>query len=282
MIRLKDLNFRFKGAPGFALADMNLEIGQGEFVGVIGSSGAGKTTLTYVLNGVVPHYFGGDFYGRAEVLGLDTIEAGPARLSQVVGSVFQDIDGQMVASIVEDELLFGLENFGVPRGEIEARLDMALDTLGISALRHRAIASLSGGQKQKVAIAAIVALKPRVLVLDEPTGELDPRSSVMVFDMLKKLNEELGMTVVIVEQKIMLLCEYAKRLIVMDKGRVLLDGAVRDVLQNVSQLTGAGVNAPRVTSLMDELKRRGLYAGPLPACVPEAERMVREVLNDRV
>jgi len=278
MIRLHNLNFKYRGATDFALADMNLEIGEGEFVGVIGSSGAGKTTLTYALNGVVPHYYGGDFYGRAEVNGLDTIEAGPAKLSEIVGSVFQDIDGQMVASIVEDELLFGLENFGVPRKEIGERLAMALETLGISDLRDRAIATLSGGQKQKVAIAAIVALKPRVLVLDEPTGELDPKSSVQVFEMLKKLNEDFGMTVVVVEQKIMLLCEYVRRLIVMGGGRALLDGTVRDVLQNAEALGAAGVSVPRVTSLAVELKRRGLYAGSYPASVPEAERMVREVL----
>ncbi len=278
MIRLTNLNFQYKNAPGFALTDINLEIKEGDFVGIIGSSGAGKSTLTNVLNGVVPHYYGGDFYGRAEIAGLDTIEAGPARLSQIVGSVFQDIDGQMVASIVEDEILFGLENFGVPREEVEGRLQSALDTLGISALRHRPIASLSGGQKQKVAIAAIVALKPRVLVLDEPTGELDPRSSVAVFEMLRKLNEEFGMTIVIVEQKIMLLCEFTRRLIVMDKGRVFLDGAVRDVMQNIESLTRAGVNAPRVASLAHELKARGLYNGVLPVNVPEAERMVREVL----
>ncbi|NLF28810.1 MAG: ATP-binding cassette domain-containing protein [Clostridiales bacterium] len=278
MIRLHNLNFKYRGATDFALADMNLEIGEGEFVGVIGGSGAGKTTLTYALNGVVPHYYGGDFYGRAEVNGLDTIEAGPAKLSEIVGSVFQDIDGQMVASIVEDELLFGLENFGVPRKEIGERLAMALETLGISDLRDRAIATLSGGQKQKVAIAAIVALKPRVLVLDEPTGELDPKSSVQVFEMLKKLNEDFGMTVVVVEQKIMLLCEYVRRLIVMGGGRALLDGTVRDVLQNAEALGAAGVSVPRVTSLAVELKRRGLYAGSYPASVPEAERMVREVL----
>ena len=279
MIRLKDLNFQYKDAPGFALTDLSLEIAEGEFVGIIGPSGAGKSTLTYVLNGVVPHYYGGDFYGHAEVGGLDTIDAGPARLSQIVGSVFQDIDGQMVASIVEDELLFGLENFSVPRAEIEERLQTSLDALGIATLRHRAITSLSGGQKQKVAIAAILALRPKVLVLDEPTGELDPRSSRSVFEMLQKLNRAFGMTIVVVEQKIMLLCEYANRLVVMDKGKVLLDGAVRDVIQNIEALTGAGVNAPRVASLAHELKARGLYDGPLPVSVPEAERMVREVLS---
>ena len=279
MIRLSGLNFQYKDAPGFALTDINLTIEEGEFVGIIGSSGAGKSTLTYALNGVVPHYYGGDFYGRVTIGGLDTIEAGAARLSQIVGSVFQDIDGQMVASVVEDELLFGLENFGVPRGEIEDRMRTALDAMGIAPLRKRAIASLSGGQKQKVAIAAIIALKPKVLVLDEPTGELGPRSSVMVFEMLKKLNREFGMTILVVEQKIMLLCEYAERLLVMDKGRVLLDGAVRDVIQNIESLTGAGVNAPRVASLAHELKVRGLYGGPLPVNVPEAERMVREVLK---
>ncbi len=278
MICIKDLYFQYKDSDRFALNNISLQINEGEFVGVIGSSGSGKTTLTNVINGVVPHYYDGDFYGSATVGGLDTVTATPVQLSQMVGSVFQDIDGQMVSSVVEDELLFGLENFGVPRAEIEQRIEDALATVGISDLRYRTIFSLSGGQKQKVAIAAIAALRPKLLVLDEPTGELDPKSSRMIFDMLKKLNSEFGMTILIVEQKIMLLCEYVKRLLVMDQGTVLFDGDVHKVLENSDELRRVGVNVPRVTSLANILRGKGLYSGPQPANVDEAETMVREVL----
>ena len=143
-------------------------------MGVIGPSGAGKSTLAAVMSGAIPHHYRGQLFGAALVDGRDTCEVTLTDISRIVGSVNQDIDAQMVASVVEDELLFGLENFGVPHEEIPARVAEALETAGIADLREREIATLSGGQKQKVAIAAILALAPRVLVLDEPTAALDP------------------------------------------------------------------------------------------------------------
>jgi energy-coupling factor transport system ATP-binding protein len=181
MISIKNLSFRYKGGERNALSGINLDIPEGDFLGLIGSSGAGKSTLTYAINGVAPHHYPGDFYGQVLVNGLDTVDAGAETIARQVGSVFQDIDGQMVASVVEDEILFGLENFGVPRNEIEGRLEEALAAAGIPELRLRDISSLSGGQKQKVVIAAITALKPKIIVLDEPTGELDPFSSRKIF-----------------------------------------------------------------------------------------------------
>ena len=278
MIEIKDLSFQYKGTSGFALKDLNLTIKRGEFVGIIGSSGAGKTSLARAIQGVIPHHFTGDFYGCVTVDGLDTVDTGLDALSRKVGSVFQDIDSQMVTSLVEDEMLFGLESFSIPRDEIESRLEEALDALGIGALRHRAIASLSGGQKQKVAIAAILALRPDVLVLDEPTGELDPKSSRNIFRLLGELNRKYGMTIVVVEQKIMLLCEFSQRLIVMQKGRACYDGPVREVLANSRELEAIGVNCPRVVTLSRQLEEAGLYTGPTPLHVEEARTMVEEVL----
>ncbi len=282
MITLKDLFFRYKGGAVMALKNINLTIKDGEFVGIIGESGAGKSTLTYVLNGVVPHHYDGDFYGAATVDGADTVESTPAAMAKVVGSVFQDIDAQMVASMVEDEMLFALENFGFAHDEIKQRVDEALGLIGISDLRYRSINTLSGGQKQKVAIAAILALKPKVLVLDEPTGELDPASSRQVFSVLKELNRALGITVVVVEQKIMLLGEFADRLIVMSKGSVHYDGSVREVMKHSRELEAIGVHCPRVVSLSNELTARGIYAGEIAVNVGEACRMVRGMLHDRV
>ncbi len=149
MIRFEQVGFQYKGASTFALRDISLTIKPGEFVGIIGSSGAGKTSLTRCINGVIPHHFPGDFYGAVTVDGMDTVVCGLDALSRKVGSVFQDIDGQMVASLVEDELLFGLENFAVPREEIPQRISAALEALGIAGLRQRAIASLSGGQSKR-------------------------------------------------------------------------------------------------------------------------------------
>jgi energy-coupling factor transport system ATP-binding protein len=277
MIRIKNLSFRYQGTERNALSDVNLHIREGDFLGIIGSSGAGKSTLTYVVNGVAPHHFPGDFYGEALIDGIDTVNAGTERLSRLVGSVFQDIDSQMVASVVEDEVLFGLENFGVDHREIEERLEGALAAAGISDLRNRTISSLSGGQKQKLVIAAITALRPKIIVLDEPTGELDPRSSRRIFEYLKELNETLGITIVVVEQKIMLLCEFAKCLAVMEKGRVIRQGTVGEVLQRPDILKGAGVNIPRVTTLGEKLREWGLYAGDLPRNLDQAKAMMEGI-----
>ncbi|MCL1889416.1 MAG: energy-coupling factor ABC transporter ATP-binding protein [Desulfovibrionaceae bacterium] len=130
MIEIQNLSFRYAGGNKNALSDINLSVADGEFLGIIGSSGAGKSTLTYAINGVVPHHFNGDYYGKILVNGLDTVETGIDALSRQVGSVFQDIDGQMVAQVVEDEILFGLENFGIARNEIEGRLEEALAAAG--------------------------------------------------------------------------------------------------------------------------------------------------------
>jgi energy-coupling factor transport system ATP-binding protein len=279
MIEIKGLSFIYSGAKQNALSDINLSINEGEFLGIIGSSGAGKSTLTYAINGVVPHHFNGDYYGEIRVNGLDTLETGIDVLSKQVGSIFQDIDGQMVAQMVEDEILFGMENFGVPHDEIEGRLQESLAATGISHLRYREMSSLSGGQKQKAAIAAVIALRPRIIVLDEPTGELDPQSSRKIFECLKELNEKYGITIIIVEQKIMLLCEFAKRLAVMRNSRLVCEGTVKEVLQQPDILENAGVNMPRVTTLGNMLKKKGLYSGLLPKDLSEAQVMMQELLR---
>ena len=280
MIQFEDFSFRDKGGDACALQGISMTIESGSFVGIIGNSGAGKSTLTYALSGIVPHHFDGDFYGSVKVNGLDTVEVKPEKLAQFVGEVFQDIDSQMVSSIVEDEILFGMENFGVPHDEIGRRLDSVLDMLGIRDLKDRQISSLSGGQKQKVAIAAILAMDPEIIVLDEPTGELDPASSIMIFDILRRLNREFGKTVIVVEQKIMLLCEYVDRLLVMDAGKIVFDGKSEEIVQQVPLFKNLGINVPRVVELGQQLTAAGLYHGAIPLDLDQAEKMVKEVLAD--
>lgn len=278
MIEFKDFSFKYKNSKKNALSNINLSIKKGDFIGIIGNSGAGKSTFTYAVSGVIPHHFEGDFYGEVRVNGQDTVETSPTELSLTVGSVFQDIDGQMVSSIVEDEILFGLENFGVQREEIEKRITDILEMVGIEDLRYRNISTLSGGQKQKVAIAAVTVLMPGVLVLDEPTAELDPQSSLQIFNMLKMLNEKMGITVIVVEQKIMLLSEYAKRLLIINEGSIYMDGTPREVLKDTAELQKIGVNCPRVSSLANNLMEKKLYDGIVPINIEEAEIMVKSII----
>ena len=258
MIEIQELTFKYAGAKENALNNITLKIEKGDFVGIIGESGAGKTTLCNCMNALIPHHYRGDYYGRVKVDGTDTFDTNTSTLALKVGSVFQDIESQLVTSFVEEEILFGLENFGVPQNEIENRITSALDSLGITELRHRELSSLSGGQKQKVVIAAILAIEPDILILDEPTGELDPASSVQIFSLLKKLNEEKGITVVIAEQKIMLLCEYVKKLIVLEKGNCVHYGEIRSTLTHQKEMEEAGINCPRVLTLTGEMMKQNL------------------------
>ena len=258
MIEIKELTFKYSGSKKNALENVSLTIEKGDFVGLIGESGAGKTTLCSCINGLIPHHYTGDFYGSVKIQGTDTFDIEPGKLALKVGSVFQDVDSQLVSFFVEDEILFGLENFGIPKDQIEQRITAALEALEIQELRHSEISTLSGGQKQKVAIAAILALEPDILVLDEPTGELDPASSVQIFKLLQKLNKEKGITIVVAEQKIMLLCEYVKKLIVLEKGTLIHYGEIRSTLTHQKEMEEAGINCPRVLTLTSRMAEEGL------------------------
>ena len=249
MIEISQLSFRYREGADPILKGIDLSIPDGAFVGVTGAAGSGKSTLTYAINGIIPHCYPGDFYGSVRVDGVDTCEASLTDISRLVGSVCQDIDSQMVSSVVEDE---------------------ALAAMGIADVRVRSIAELSGGQKQKVAVASVLALKPRVLVLDELTAELDPASSVAVFDLLKRYSVEHGTTVIVVEQKIALLSEYADTLIIVDEGEIRFCGTPREVLEHSDELLEIGVNCPRSTSLVNRLRARGLLCGPAVCTVEGA------------
>lgn len=284
IIQLRDVSFAYAGEKDARTLDhISLGIAPGEFVGVLGPSGAGKSTLAAVLSGAIPHHFHGSLYGAALVDGHDTCDVTLTDVSRVVGSVNQDIDAQMVASVVEDELLFGLENFGVPHNEIEGRLATALDAVGIPELREREIATLSGGQKQKVAIAAMLALRPRVLVLDEPTAALDPTSTKMVFDTLRNLNAREGITVVVIEQKVATLSEYCNRILVLNEGRLAFDGTPCEVFSHGAELRELGVDSPRVARVSNSLVQHGLIAPGEPCLtVAEAKRLVAKLIGTQV
>ena len=293
LLELKDVSFKYANRnkddsldsseaqdSTFALKDVSLSVESGEFVGIIGPSGSGKTTLASLFSGAIPHHYSGELLGSVKIAGQDTNNLALTNIACLVGSVIQDIDAQMVAANVEDEILFGLENFGVAHSEIPSRIDEALQIVGISDLRNRDLDTLSGGQKQKVAIAAILALKPKVMVLDEPTCALDPVSSKMIFSILKDLNKNFGITVVVIEQKVALLSEYCKRLVVLSNGILSLDLPVSQALKNMDLLYSIGINYPRTTHLVNDLQRENICSkSDLPVSVEDTVNTIVNTIN---
>ena len=293
LLELKDVSFKYVNRnkddsldsseaqdSTFALKDVSLSVESGEFVGIIGPSGSGKTTLASFFSGAIPHHYSGELLGSVKIAGQDTNNLALTNIACLVGSVIQDIDAQMVAANVEDEILFGLENFGVAHSEIPSRIDEALQIVGISDLRNRDLDTLSGGQKQKVAIAAILALKPKVMVLDEPTCALDPVSSKMIFSILKDLNKNFGITVVVIEQKVALLSEYCKRLVVLSNGILSLDLPVSQALKNMDLLYSIGINYPRTTHLVNDLQRENICSkSDLPVSVEDTVNTIVNTIN---
>lgn len=279
IIKVEDFTFYYPDSQEAALAGINLAVRPGEFLGLTGPTGAGKTTLVLALNGIIPNFQGGRLAGRVTIAGRDTAATPCARLAGVIGSVFQDPEAQLVAETVEDELAFGLENLAVPREEMQARITAALGMVGITSLRHRSLRQLSGGQKQKVAIAAAVALRPHILVLDEPTSELDPRGSLEIVNLLERLNCDYGMTILLIEQKISLLAPRVPRLVCLYQGRIVADAAPRQVLGQEKLVAELGLEVPPVTGLFRLLSRAGVYHGNLPLAVDQGRRELNRLLR---
>ncbi len=213
MIEFRAVSYRYPGAAQPVLSDVSFTIAEGEFVLVAGASGSGKSTLLRAINGLVPHFYGGAWGGSVTVAGRDTRQHEPRQLADVVGLVFQDPEAQLVADIVEDELVFGMENLGVDPRIMRRRVEEVLDQLAIAHLRRRRLTTLSGGERQRVAIAAVLTMQPAVLVLDEPTSQLDPHAAEEVITALQQLNADLGLTVVLSEHRLERVVQHVDRVL---------------------------------------------------------------------
>ncbi len=247
------------GRRGRALDGIDLAIRAGEFVVVTGPSGCGKSTLCRCINGLIPHADRGTMEGDVIVYGKNTRDYSPGQLAGLVSLAFQCPDDQLFSNSVEAEVAFGPEHMGLEPGEIDRRISWALEASGALPLRHRLIDELSGGEKQRVAIAAALALKPSALVLDEPTSELDPFAADSLIGMLGRLNRDRGMTVLVTEHRLERLYGAMTRLVVMDRGRIALDGAPDDVFKN--DLSASGIAAPPA-AVFRKLYGPGPYPGP--------------------
>ncbi len=265
MVRLTGVSYAYPRQSTYAVHNLNLAVDEGEFLLVVGPSGAGKSTLLRVLNGLVPHFYGGRFGGHVTVAGRDPAQLGPQGMSDVVGMVFQDPEAAFVTDTVEDEIVFAMENWGVAPALMRKRVEEMLDLLDIAALRERTIATLSGGEKQRVAIAAAMALQPDVLVLDEPTSQLDPQAAEEVLIALRHLNEDLGITVILAEHRLERVVQYADRVLYLGENGEVLVGAPRDALARM----------PLVPPLVELARALGWH--PLPVTIKEGRRFARRV-----
>jgi energy-coupling factor transporter ATP-binding protein EcfA2 len=215
----------------------------------MGPTGAGKSTLCLALNGIVPHSTGGVIKGEVLVEGLNTKRHPVARLAQSVGLVFQEPETQLFNMSVEAEVAFGLENLGLPPQEIAERIEWALALVGLRDLRRRSPFQLSGGQKQRVAIASILAMTPKILVLDEPTANLDPLGKTEVFSVVRQLRQQRGMTIIMVEHESERMAEFSDRVVVLNNGRIELMGTPQQVFAQVEQMQMIGLATPQVSQL---------------------------------
>jgi energy-coupling factor transporter ATP-binding protein EcfA2 len=270
-INLQNVTYKYPLTKTPVLQNINLQINEGEFVAVIGSNGAGKSTLCYTLAGFVPHFFKGEINGTVEVAGM---ESGKSTLDQWalnVGLAFQNPFNQISGAryTVFEEIAFGLENIGVPREEMRARVEDALSLTGISNLADRSPYSLSGGQQQRVALTSILVMQPRLLVLDEPTSQMDPIGAREVFGVIRKMAEG-GMTVVMVEHKMEWIANFADRVIALKDGQILLEGKPNEVLTS-DALAESGFGISRYTSTARAAKKLGLWKKEnLPVTLDEA------------
>lgn len=276
-ISARKLSFTYAGADKPSMEDIDLSVEKGEFVILTGPSGCGKTTFCRCLNGLIPNFYAGELRGELEADGLSVTGKTTADLASHVGFVFQNPENQLFSLSVERDVAFGLENLGVARAEAIERVRWAMEATGILDLRNKAPYELSGGQQQRAAIAGVLAMRPSVLVLDEPTSFLDPKSAVEIVDVIAKLSRELHLTTILVEHRLDVVSRYADRVIVMDEGKVALDGAPRDVYNDTARLIGIGL--PKVTMLFHLLRKDGFQAGN-PITVDEAAAEARRLLTE--
>jgi len=253
-VSVKNVTYTYPEQDAPAIRDVELDVKEGEYLVIMGPNGAGKTTLCLLLNGVIPSVLGGKMRGWAEVYGLDARRHHVYELAQYVGMVLQDPEAQLFTSNVRSEAAFAAENLGVPREEMIERIDWALEVVRLQDFADRAPTQLSGGQKQRLAIAAALVMRPSVMVLDEPTSQLDPIGAGEVFSVLHDLNQDVGITVVLTTHKSEHATRYADRIVVLDQGQIVAQGSPSEVFSEVELMDRIHVQVPAVTRVEWDLK----------------------------
>jgi energy-coupling factor transporter ATPase len=279
IIETSNLTYTYPGATKPSISGASIKIEQGEFTLITGPSGCGKTTLCRCFNGLIPHFYQGEMTGEIVVADKKIIDHPIYEMAKHVGLVFQNPENQLFALSVEKDVAFGLENLGVTRKEMREKVDWALKLTGMYDLRERPPHELSGGQQQRVAIASVLAMQPKIIVLDEPTSFLDPLSAKKIFEVIRELNRNLGITVVLVEHRLDLTAKYTDHIIIMQDGKVMLDGDPHQVLQSEeARLVGVGI--PKATRLYELLRSDGIQLGnTVPLSSEDMTKLLKEAFR---
>ena len=279
VIELKNVTYTYPLADEPSIKDMSIKIERGKFYGVIGENGAGKTTLCALIRGFAPSFYNGELKGEVLVEGKPTTEFGPGELSLKIGYVFQNPFTQIsgVKDTLFEEVAYGLENFGVPVDEIEERVIEVMKMTDIYSLADKKPFELSGGQQQRAALASIIVLKPDILVIDEPTSQLDPEGTESVFKIIEQLKNE-KKTIILVEHKVDMIAEYADEILVMKGGRLIRLGDKQEILTDMS-LLDEGVQLPQMAILGERLIEAGIPLSRVPITERQAAEAIGQALQ---
>jgi len=278
---IEDLGWKYAGRKNFAIEHVSLNIEENTFTSVVGPNEHGKTTLVSCIKGIIPQSFHGVWRGKVEVFGKDVRQLSAQALADEIGFVFADPEAQFTSMTVEEELVFGLENIGLPLHEVKNRLDWVTDITLIADLLDKSPYEISGGQKQRVAIASVLAMKPRIMILDEPTSMLDPLGKDFIFDILTNLKKEHSLTLIVVEHNIEQVAPLSDNIVLMYNGNIAKAGPPAEFFENSKFLYEHGINAPQATAFLDQLKSENLYSGALPVDLDSAVQTAASLLNPK-
>ena len=279
VLRFKNYSFTYDNVNYPALHDINFKINQGDFVMITGHSGCGKSTLLRSINGLIPHVYPGSYTGSVEVNGVDVSSTSMNVLSTQVGYLFQNPENQIFMFSVERDIAFGLENLGLSRKEIREKVDWAMDITGITNLANMAPHELSDGQKQRVALAGILSMDPQLLLLDEPTSLLDPKTAFEIIQTVNDLRTKLNMAVIIVEHRLDIITTLAKKAIVLEKGKIISQGTIKKVL-NDEKVMISGVGLPCSVNIRNSLINEGININSNVILMNDLIKKINMIVND--
>ena len=279
IIEITNYSWKYLHTKKPAIENINFSIEEGAFIGVIGANGSGKTTLAYSIDGLIPGQYNGIKKGTVKVFGKEVEEYGQGELQRLVGVVFSDPEAQFTAMTVEDELVFGMENIGLSVSQVRDRLEWVTELTGLKHLLEKPPYEISGGQNQRVALAAVLAMMPKVLILDEPTSMLDPVSRMQIFDVLAKLKEEKNSTIIVIEHSLENLVPLANRMVLMAEGELALEDETQEFFQKTDFLLEKGAFPPGIIRFFHEISQRKLYDGNYPLTIENANALLRELVK---
>ena len=284
IIEFKQVSFHYGGdAEAPALKNINLTINEGDYVALLGLNGAGKTTLQLCINGVIPNSIMGEFSGEVLVAGHDTFETEVREMAKTVGMVFDNPEFQLSQMSVAEEIALGMESLGFSYDDMHRTIKEVLEIVGLQGLEERSPFGLSGGQQQRLSIASALAMRPRILVMDEPTSNVDPIGKEEIFAVAYQLNRERNMTVVMAEHEVEVMAAYANQVVVMHEGEIVLNGSPEEVFSNVDLIKSLGLRLPQVTELADRLNQEKLMdfsdSEHYPVTLEQAEHVFRHLFK---